>query len=69
MPYANEVALDECHKRGIDVMFGWKMIKVHMSDIVEKIATFKNVYTGERSMKNHFSMQSLIQRVILIKLL
>lgn len=46
-PYANEVALDECQKRGIDVMFGWDMIKVHQSDIGEKIATFKNVATGE----------------------
>lgn len=46
-PYANEVALDECHKRGIDVMFGWDMIKVHQSEIGEKIATFKNVTTGE----------------------
>ena len=27
--YANEVALEECHKRGVDVMFGWEMIKVH----------------------------------------
>lgn len=39
-PYANEVALEECDKRGIDVMLGWDMIKVHMSDIGEKIATF-----------------------------
>jgi len=46
-PYANEVALDECHKRGIDVMLGWDMQKVHMNDIGEKIATFKNVATGE----------------------
>jgi len=28
-PYANEIALDECFKRGIDVMFGYEMIKVH----------------------------------------
>jgi hypothetical protein len=27
-PYANEIALDECHKRGIDVFFGWEMIEV-----------------------------------------
>lgn len=46
-PYANEVALDECHKRGIDVMFGWDMIKVHMTEGGEKVATFKNVGTGE----------------------
>ena len=45
-PYANEVALDECHKRSIDVMFGWEMTKVHTSNIGEKIATFRNVDTG-----------------------
>jgi NADH dehydrogenase FAD-containing subunit len=28
-------------------MFGWEMIKVHMNDIGEKIATFKNVDSGE----------------------
>ena len=27
-PYANEVALDECAKRNIDVMFGWEMTEV-----------------------------------------
>jgi hypothetical protein len=26
--YANEVALDECHKRGIDVCFGWEMLEI-----------------------------------------
>jgi len=46
-PYANEVALDECEKRGIDVMLGWDMLKVHMNEIGEKIATFRNVSTGE----------------------
>jgi len=46
-PYANEVALDECHKRGIDVMFGWEMLKVHNNQYNEKIATFKNVESGE----------------------
>ena len=46
-PYANEVALDECDKRGIDVMFGWEMVKVHKNEINQKIATFRNVDTGE----------------------
>ena len=41
MPYANEVALDECNKRGIEVMFGWEMIKIEKTNGV-KIATFKN---------------------------
>ena len=45
--YANEVAEDECFKRGIDVMYGWEMIKVHQSECGEKIATFKNVDSGE----------------------
>jgi len=44
--YANEIALDECHKRGVDVMFGWEMIKLHNNEIGEKIATFRNVDTG-----------------------
>jgi hypothetical protein len=47
MPYADEVAQDECHKRGIDVMLGWEMTKVHYSEIGEKIATMRNVDTGE----------------------
>jgi len=46
-PYANEVALDECHKRGIDVMFGWEMTKVHYDQHGQKIATFRNVDSGE----------------------
>jgi len=53
--YANEVALDECFKRGIDVMFGYEMIKVHQSEIGEKIATFKNVDTGDIIEKPFFS--------------
>ena len=53
--YANEVALDECWKRGIDVMFGWEMIKVHKTEIGEKFATFKNVDTGEILEKPFFS--------------
>ena len=54
-PYANEVALDECHKRGIDVMFGWEMKKVHVNEHGEKIATFKNVDSGEIYEKSFFS--------------
>lgn len=54
-PYANEIALDECHKRGIDVMFGWEMTKVHTSNIGEKIATFRNVDSGEIIEKPFFS--------------
>lgn len=54
MPYANEVALDECNKRGIEVMFGWEMIKVEKTNGV-KIATFKNVDTGEIMEKDFFA--------------
>ena len=46
-PYANEVALDECHKRGIDVMFGWEMLEVKSDDAGRKIAIFRNVDSGE----------------------
>ena len=27
-PYANEIALDECHKRGIEVLLGWEMLSI-----------------------------------------
>lgn len=30
-PYANEVALEECHKRGIDVNLGWELTKIHQN--------------------------------------
>lgn len=46
-PYANEVVLEECWKRGIEVNLGWEMTKVHINEIGEKIATFKNVDTGD----------------------
>ncbi len=46
-PYANEIALEECHKRGIEVFLGWEMTKVYFTDIGVKMATFKNVHTGE----------------------
>ena len=57
-PYANEVALDECHKRGIDVMFGWEMLAVKQLETGRKIATFKNVETGETIEKdfNHINV-------------
>ena len=45
-PYANEVALDECAKRGIEVNFGWELLKVRQEDST-KVATFRNVDTGE----------------------
>jgi len=46
-PYANEVALDECHKRDIDVMFGWELIELKSDNLGQKIAVFKNVDSGE----------------------
>ena len=45
-PYANEVVLDECHKRGIEVNFGWEMTSVR-DDAHSKVAVFKNVDSGE----------------------
>ncbi len=36
-PYANEVALDECHKRGVEVMLGWEMIKIEKRPSGEKV--------------------------------
>jgi hypothetical protein len=54
-PYANEVALEECHKRGIDVMFGWEMISVKQNEYGQKIATFRCVDTGMTIEKDFFS--------------
>ena len=45
--YANEVVLDECHKRGIDVHFGWEMIEVKKNEHGEKIAVMRNVDNHE----------------------
>ena len=45
--YANEVALDECRKRGIEVFFGWEMTSIKLDKCGQKIATFKNVETGQ----------------------
>lgn len=45
--YANEVALDECHKRGIDVILGWEMLEVKKNEHKQKIAVFQNVDTKE----------------------
>jgi len=53
--YANEVALDECHKRGIDVMFGWEMLEVKVNEHGQKIAVFKNVDNGDLIEKDFFS--------------
>lgn len=45
--YANDVALEECNKKNIDVIFGQEMVKVAYNDIGQKVATFKDVSTGE----------------------
>lgn len=44
--YANEVILNECEQRGIDVMFGWEMLEVKWEG-AQKVAVFKNVDSGE----------------------
>lgn len=55
MPYANEVALDECHKRNIDVMLGWEMLEVKTDEHQQKIAVFQNVDTHEIIEKPFFT--------------
>lgn len=45
-PYANEVALDECEKRGVEVHLGWELLSVR-EEPYSKVAVFKNVDTGE----------------------
>jgi len=45
--YANEVALEECHKRNIEVMFGWEMMEVKRNESNQKIAVMRNVDTNE----------------------
>ena len=57
-PYANAVALEECDKRGIEVYFGWEMISMKYNSAGEKIATFKNVDTGE-TIEKEFNAASI----------
>jgi len=54
-PYANEVCLDECKKRGIDVFFNMELISVKKNSIGEKIATFRNTISGETIEKDFSS--------------
>jgi hypothetical protein len=54
-PYANEVALEECRKRGIDVYFGWEMTSVRTDEHGSKIATFRCTETGQTIEKDFFS--------------
>jgi hypothetical protein len=45
--YANEVTLEECEKRRIDVHLGWELVEAKWNEIGEKIAVFKNVDSDE----------------------
>ena len=56
--YANEIALEECHKRGIDVMLGWELKKVWVNSYGEKMAQFVNVDNGQTLEKpfNHMNI-------------
>lgn len=54
-PYGNEVVLDECHKRGIDVFFGWELLELKSNSHGQKIGVFKNVDTGDTIEKDFFS--------------
>lgn len=49
------MALDECHKRGIDVCLGWEMIELKTDSANQKIAVFRNVDTGKTMEKPYFS--------------
>ena len=57
-PYANAVALEECAQRGIDVNFGWEMVSMKYNSIGEKVATFKNVDSGE-TIEKEFNAASI----------
>ena len=46
-PYANDIAMEECEKRGIDVNLGWELIKIEKNAIGEKVGTFKHVDSGQ----------------------
>lgn len=45
--YANEIMLEECYKRGIDVNFGWELQEVARTNIGQKYGKFKCVDTGK----------------------
>jgi sulfide:quinone oxidoreductase len=50
--YANNVALEECRKRNIEVNFGWELVKVHQNAQGENWGTFRNVDNGKTIEKN-----------------
>jgi NADH dehydrogenase FAD-containing subunit len=54
--YANDVALEECHKRGIDVHLGWELLEVKHNKYQEKVGIFRNVDTGETVEKDFHGM-------------
>lgn len=51
-PYANDIALEECEKRGIEVHLGQELIKIEVNSAGEKIGTFKNVDSGSITTHN-----------------
>jgi len=53
--YANQIAEEECHRRGIEVHYGWEMISVHRDNNGVKFAKMRNVDTGEVIEKDFFS--------------
>lgn len=46
-PYANEIILEECHKRGIEMHLGWEMLSIQEDAAGVKTCTLRNVDTGE----------------------
>jgi sulfide:quinone oxidoreductase len=55
-PYANEVALDECSKRGIELHLGWELQEVKSDETGAKYGVFRNVDTGELKEKEFYGM-------------
>lgn len=45
--YANDIAIEECEKRGIEVNLGWELIKIEKNAVGEKVGTFKHVDTAQ----------------------
>lgn len=57
-PYANEVIMDECHKRGVELHLGWEMTSIQESETGVKTMTLKNVDTG-KTVEKDFSAATI----------
>ena len=52
-PYANEVCLDECHKRGVELLLGWELVSIQSDACGNKSMTLRNVDTGVEVEKSY----------------